>query len=170
MLKQKAPDTIALRRRCTFMKRTLLLTGLLLGLVGWGRGQHTRDLPGVQMALSTFFEALNQGTPDQMAPILSDSLELISIMDRRGRPSMRTVPVADFLEAVGRPREQEWLEITRNVRVHLDGFLAQAWMDYQFFLGDNLHHCGVNNITLFHNGEKWIIIHLVDTQHKLNCE
>jgi hypothetical protein len=77
---------------------------------------------------------------------------------------------ADFLDAVAKPREQSWLEITRNVRVNLDGFLAQAWMDYTFFLGDTLHHCGVNNFTLFYDGKQWIIIDMIDTQHKINCQ
>jgi hypothetical protein len=138
--------------------------------MGWGRAQHTRDVPGVQAALTTFFEALNQGDADMMAPLLADSLEMVSIFERRGEPNLRKVPAVDFLAAVGRPREQSWLEVTRNVRVNLDGFLAQAWMDYTFFLGDSLHHCGVNNFTLFYDGEKWVVIGMVDTQRKLNCQ
>ena len=151
--------------------RLLVFAALSMGMgLGWGRAQHTRDIPGVQAALSTFFEALNEGEPNLMKPLLADSLEMISIFERRGRPNLRKVPAPDFLEAVGQPREQSWLEVTRNVRVNLDGFLAQAWMDYSFFLGDNLHHCGVNNFTLLHDGEKWVIIALVDTQRKLDCQ
>lgn len=153
------------------MKQVLILLIVFswLGL-GWGRAQHTADVPGVQAALTTFFEALNEGKPDKMKPLLADSLELMTIMERRGTATLRSTPATDFLGAIGRPREQRWLEVTRDIRVNLDGFLAQAWMDYTFFLGDSLHHCGVNNFTLFYDGEKWVIIHLVDTQRKLDCQ
>jgi len=133
-------------------------------------GQKTRDIPGVQQTLVEFFKGLNEGDTTLMSGIMGENLALTTITERRGVFSQREVLRKPFLEAVSKPREQAWQEVIKNVEVTMDGGLAHAWMDYSFYLGETLHHCGANSFTLFYDGRKWVIIHIVDTQQRLNCQ
>ncbi len=74
-----------------------------------------------------------------------------------------------FLHAIGRPHEKVWHERIWEMVIRVDQRLASAWMLYAFYLGDELHHCGVNSMQLYRTDDGWKITYLVDTDRGLDC-
>lgn len=75
-----------------------------------------------------------------------------------------------FLKAVGTPHDQVWDERIWDVKIMVDQRLASAWMEYAFYLGEDLHHCGVNSMQLYKTDDGWKIAYLVDTNRGMDCE
>lgn len=82
---------------------------------------------------------------------------------------LHTGSVDRFVEAVGTPHEELWDEKVWDVEVRIDENLAQAWMHYAFYLGDEFSHCGVNAMQLVHDGTAWKITQVTDTRRTDNC-
>ncbi|MEJ1237505.1 nuclear transport factor 2 family protein [Chryseolinea sp. T2] len=81
----------------------------------------------------------------------------------------RDAGVAGFLKAIGTPHPDKWYEEIWNVKVSIDGLLAQVWCDYAFYLGNKFSHCGVDAFQLFKDGGTWKIFHLADTRRSTEC-
>ena len=75
-----------------------------------------------------------------------------------------------FIKAIGTPHDDVWDERIWDVEIRVDQRLASAWVPYAFYLGDTLHHCGVNAMQFYQTDEGWKITYLVDTNHGLHCE
>lgn len=72
-----------------------------------------------------------------------------------------------FLKAIGSPHDLIWDERLSNMRIQIDSNLAQVWVDYMFYIGDEFSHCGVNAFQLVRNKDGiWKIINLIDTRRK----
>jgi hypothetical protein len=72
--------------------------------------------------------------------------------------------IDDLVNAVGTPHDQVWDERISNVVIKIDDGLAQVWMDYSFFLGDEFSHKRINTMQFAHTEGRWQIIHLADTR------
>jgi hypothetical protein len=75
-----------------------------------------------------------------------------------------------FLKAVGTPHTEALTEEIWNVKIQIDGNLAQAWCDYAFYIGHTFSHCGVDAFQLFKDDAGWKIFHLADTRRKTPCQ
>lgn len=56
-----------------------------------------------------------------------------------------------------------------NPQIHIDGDLANIWVDYWFFAGERFSHCGVDAILLARRDGGWRIFSVVDTRHREGC-
>ncbi len=74
-----------------------------------------------------------------------------------------------FIKAVGMPHDKVWDERIWNLQISVDGDLASAWMDFAFFLGDEMSHCGVNSMQLYRTNQGWKIIYIADTNRPPIC-
>jgi hypothetical protein len=83
---------------------------------------------------------------------------------KKGADQLHAGSIADFAKAVGTPHDKVWDERVSNVVIQIDDGLAQVWMDYSFYLGDDFSHNGVNAFQLAHLDGGWQIIHLMDTR------
>ena len=96
-----------------------------------------------------------------------DDAELVSVMKTKdGEYWTQQEPVSKFITAVGAPHRGVWNEQISNLDIKIDGGLAQAWMDYSFFLDNQFSHCGVNAIQLIFDGDSWKIMHIADTRRQ----
>lgn len=90
--------------------------------------------------------------------------------DKNNSPMLRRESsIQGFLDAVGKPHKEVWYEEIWNVKVQVDGDLAQAWCDYAFYVDKNFSHCGVDAFHLFKGKDGWKIFHLADTRRKTDC-
>lgn len=48
--------------------------------------------------------------------------------------------------------------------------MANAWTNYEFWLNDEFHHCGVNSFQLLKEDDIWKIIYLVDIRRVEDCK
>ena len=77
--------------------------------------------------------------------------------------------VDGFLKAIGTPHPDKWYEEIWNVKITIDGALAQVWCDYAFYLGNKFSHCGADAFHLFNDKGTWKIFHLADTRKSTGC-
>jgi hypothetical protein len=115
-------------------------------------GMHTSDSA---MVRSTFAKEVTSAT---------------SSRNREGNPVLeRDYSIEDFVKAVGRKKAEPWTEEIWNLKIQIDGELAQVWCDYAFYIGNKFSHCGVDAFQLYKSKEGWKIFHLADTRRKEGC-
>lgn len=84
--------------------------------------------------------------------------------------SVRFESVDGWIGGVGRARAGLVLdERLANAVVHVDGDLANVWVDYWFFAGDRFSHCGVDAFLLARQQGRWLIFSVVDTRRTSGC-
>ena len=75
-----------------------------------------------------------------------------------------------WLAGIGRkPPATIYDERTWSPEVRIDGTIAQAWMQYAFYLGERLSHCGVDAFDFLKVGTEWKIATVMDTRHTTAC-
>ncbi len=128
------------------------------------------DNKAVKIAVETLFDGMRAGDSSMVHSVFMDDVRMFSsTLAEDGTSSLRAGSLNSFLKAVGSPHDAVWDENIWNLRIDIDDHLAHAWMDYTFYAGDQLSHCGVNAMQLVKNDDSWKIIHLIDTRKKEGC-
>ena len=120
----------------------------------------------VRKVINRLFDGMRAGDSTMVKDVFYDD----AFMVRVGDQGLSTGSVDPFVEAVGAPHDEVWDERIWNVHISVDGRLASAWMEFAFFLGDQMSHCGVNSMQLYRTEEGWKIFHLADTRRPPTCE
>ena len=120
----------------------------------------------VRATIDRLFDGMRAGDGTMVASVFHEGATLGRATDTGFRRSS----IEGFVQAVGAPHEQVWDEKIWDVKIHIDGRLATAWMEFAFFLGDTLSHCGVNAMTLYKADDAWKIVHLEDTNRGKECD
>jgi hypothetical protein len=149
---------------------TLLLSALLLLTPLQGHpAASTRPDPSVAAAIEQLFDAMRRGDGGAAAALFLPDARLETVVLEGGAPTVQSVPVADFVRAIGTPRSAVWDERIANLQIHLDGDLAAAWMDYAFYVDQEFSHCGVNVVQLLRTSAGWRILSIIDTRRGTDC-
>ena len=77
--------------------------------------------------------------------------------------------VEKWLKGIGTPHPQVYYEEIWNLKIQVDGDLAQAWCDYALYADRTFSHCGVDAFHLFKGKDGWKIFHVADTRRKTPC-
>ncbi len=124
------------------------------------------DEADVRAVIDRLFDGMRAGDSTMVRSVLHDE----ALMARAGSQGLRIGPADGFVRAVGTPHDEIWDERIWNIQISVDGRLASAWMEFAFFLGDRLSHCGVNSMQFYRTDEGWKIIYLADTNRPPACE
>jgi hypothetical protein len=128
------------------------------------------DLSTPENTVHILFKAMYEGDSIMAQMVFSENASLNSVFNtKEGRQMVNKGKVEDFIKAIGSPHDEIWDERISNLTIKIDGDLAQAWMDYSFFVGDKFSHCGVNAIHLIRIDDQWKIFQVVDTRRKVDC-
>jgi hypothetical protein len=83
---------------------------------------------------------------------------------------VRFDPVDGWISGIGRaPAGLVLDERLANPVIHVDGDLANVWVDYWFFAGDRFSHCGVDAFLLAKLEGAWRVFSVVDTRRTQGC-
>lgn len=75
-----------------------------------------------------------------------------------------------FLKSiVSIPKTTTFEEKITSYTIQIDGDMANAWTNYEFWLNGSFSHCGVNSFQLIKIGNEWKIIYVIDTRRKNDC-
>ena len=127
----------------------------------------------VKQTIETFFDGFHKGDTTVMKSVMMDKMVLqTAFVNRDGKDILRNDGGPEkLLDAiVNRPDDQKWDERLTAFSIQVDGNMANAWVDYEFWLNDNFSHCGVNSFQLFRENGQWKIIYLIDTRRRQDCE
>lgn len=152
------------------MKKTLLLGVLLATFFASAQHQIESEVEGV---IKTFFKGFHKADTLMMKQTMADELIFqTASKNKEGKDVLKTDDVSGFIKAIGsgRPVTEKWEERIHSYTIKVDGNMANAWTEYEFWLDGKFSHCGVNSFQLFHDNGTWKIIYLIDTRRRSSCE
>ncbi len=123
--------------------------------------------------IKALFEGMREGDSSAVRQVFYPNARMQSAyLDRQsGDPKLSTSETIDrFVTQVGTPHEAVYDERISGYEIKIDGLLASVWTPYQFYLGEQFSHCGVNAFHLFKSEEGWKITHITDTRRREDCE
>ncbi len=145
------------------------LFALLIGIPTLAISQNY-DLSTPEGTVKALFKAMYDGDSTLANLVFAEDASLNSVFTTKdGEQKVKGGEVAGFLNAIGTPHDEVWDERISNLSVKIDGDLANAWMDYSFFVGDKFSHCGVNTMHLIRKNGEWKIFQIMDTRRKKDC-
>lgn len=127
----------------------------------------------VEQVIKTFFEGFHKGDTLLMKQTMADQLVFqTAYKNKEQKDILKQDDVAGFIKAIGsgRPVKEKWEERIKSYTIKVDGNMANAWTEYEFWLDGTFSHCGVNSFQLFHDNGAWKIIYLIDTRRRSSCE
>jgi hypothetical protein len=148
--------------------KAVVLIGLFVLPLGAATAQAPRGADGPLAVVERLFDAMRQRDTAAMRAAFDTSARLIGTSNRNGVPTIRVIPIQQWLEAVGRAGVQLDERIWDPV-VQSDDNLATVWVKYEFLAGNEFSHCGVDAFQLFKGASGWKIFSVADTQRRDNC-
>lgn len=132
---------------------------------------QSADEQQIKSVVAQLFKGMELGDSSLVRRCFTKHVTIATVKtDKAGHVVLsREGDIADFYKAIGTPHPQKWYEESWNVRVTIDGELAQVWCDYAFYIGNKFSHCGVDAFQLFKEGSQWKIFHLADTRRTSGC-
>ena len=150
------------------MKRLLFLSFLIISILFNSNAQS--DEEAVKQTILRMFDGMRAGDAAMVSSVFAKGIIMQRVTENKeGETIIRTSDPKRFLTAVGTPHDQVWDERIAYGPIQIDGDMASAWIPYQFFLGNQFSHCGVNSFQLYKSEEGWKIHFLVDTGRKEDC-
>jgi hypothetical protein len=153
------------------MKKHLLLSTIALTL-SFSALAQTGEADSIKIAniIHVIFDGMRESDTSKMAPYFHESAKMQSlIIDGKGNSLSQLNGYSGWLDAVEKNTGDVWNEQISNLAITSDGAVAIAWMDYKFYLGNNLSHCGINSFQFVKIAEKWKIIYIIDSRKSNDC-
>ena len=150
--------------------RLAILSSLSLSLAAPLVAQQTDDQKAVIRAIETLFNALKADDTAGMRAVMHPQGRIIQTGTREGAPFARVNALNDFLSSIGGAKGRGLEERVYNPEVRIDDNLAVAWVYYDFRVGGQVTHCGVDAYHLVRLAEGWKILEIVDTQRREACD
>lgn len=134
---------------------------------------QTESKKEVEQVVKTFFEGFHKGDTLLMKQAMADNLIFqTAYKDKEQRDVLKQDDVSSFIKAIGsgRPVTEKWEERITSYTIKIDGNMANAWTEYEFWRDGEFSHCGVNSFQLFRDNGAWKIIYLIDTRRRSDCK
>ncbi|MEM9896102.1 MAG: nuclear transport factor 2 family protein [Bacteroidota bacterium] len=144
---------------------------LLVFFVSFTLFSQTNEKGKVMKVINEVFDAMRTNDSTLLKACFIASPHMFTLYEKEdGSSSLSKGDFQKFASTVGQSKAQVWDERIWNEKVEIDGNLASVWVDYAFFIEDQLSHCGVDAIHLVKDEGYWKIFHLADTRRKDPCE
>ncbi|HEX9894364.1 MAG TPA: VOC family protein, partial [Gemmatimonadales bacterium] len=101
--------------------------------------------------------------------VMHPAARVIQTGTRDGAPFNRVNSLDDFLKAIGAAAGRGLEERIYHPEVRVDDNLATVWVQYDFLVGGQVSHCGVDSYQLVRTAEGWRVLQVVDTQRREGC-
>lgn len=132
--------------------------------------QTSNEHVAIMTPINNLFNGMNTGDSAMVHKAFRDDVVLVTIgTNKEGTPKLNRGELNRFLVAMGTPHDEIYSEPIWDVKIDVDGNLAQVWAKYAFYLGKNFHHCGVDAFQLFKETDGWKIFQLTDTRQTEGC-
>ncbi len=115
--------------------------------------------------VNDFFEALNTKDATKIESLCLDNLVLNSLSVTSESSKLNQQNLKGFLHSLKQmPETLKIKEVITKTKSRDDDYIAQFWLEYEFYLNDKLSHEGVNSITLLKGKNGWKISAITDTR------
>ena len=151
------------------MQRIIFYLTVLISTTVWAQESAEQ---AAEQTIKTFFEGFHKGDTTLMRSVMMGDFKTQSAYrNKEGKDVLVTDDSSNFIKTIAnRPNDQKWDERLLDFRIMVDGNMAVAWTDYEFWFNDSFSHCGVNSFQLFSDNGTWKIIYLMDTRRRQGCQ
>jgi len=151
------------------MQKSIYLIFFLAILPLMAQAQTMEDAR-VAEVIQRLFRGMYQADSTMVQSVFDQEVTMVTVLrTKEGTPFLRKESVNEFVKSVSKPITTPLTEEIWNLKIQMDGDLAQAWCDYAFYIGHTFSHCGVDAFHLLKTKEGWKIFHLADTRRKEDC-
>lgn len=120
----------------------------------------------VVAALQSVFDALRSGDADLLRDVMDPGVVMhFSERNAAGEASFGSSTVEGLATRIA-SSEVPLIERMWDPVVRVDGALATIWTPYDFYVGDQFSHCGVDSATLMNGEDGWRVVGLSWTRHQ----
>ena len=132
---------------------------------------QTTEEASVAEVINKLFTAMNKADSAMLRSVFGREVTMATATrNREGKPVLQLESsINDFVKSVGTQQPGALAEEIWNLKIQIDGELAQAWCDYAFYYNNKFRHCGVDAFHLYKGADGWKIFHLADTRKKEGC-
>jgi hypothetical protein len=124
----------------------------------------------VKQPIMHFFEGMKKGDSVLLRSSMAPKAILQTIAKtKEGNMVVRTEDLQAFITSVTKPHEGIYDERITFETIKIDADLAIVWTSYNFYIGEQFSHCGVNSFQLVRLNGSWKIQYIIDTRRKDNC-
>ena len=153
------------------MRRRSLFPALLLLLAAApATAQQIDPRDEVLAVAQQLFDAMEAKDTAAMRAAFAPGALLLGLRTRAdGTVAYQRLTIDDFVAFLARDTRGAWVERAFHPEVRISGTLATVWADYDFHLGGNFSHCGVDALQLLRFEDGWKIVSLADTYVREGC-
>jgi len=152
------------------LKKLLFPTLLLLQFCASAQTDN-KEREAVITVVQHMFQAMRTGDSTLLRSTFDPTARLqTAITSKEGKPLLLVETVDEFAKAIAAPHDEVWDERPWSFDVRIDGRLATAWVEYTFYAGEKMSHCGVDAFQLFNGPAGWKITQITDTRRKDHCQ
>lgn len=159
---------ITIRHACT-----LVALPCALAMTPAARAQDASAQARVEVlaTIRTLFDGMRKTDSSLARSVLHPKTLLVSASERPngGGPVVTVDPVDGWIKSIGTTHAGVYDERVQNPIVQLDGNLASVWVEYSFYIGPKLSHCGVDAFQLARDASGWKIVAIADTRRRSGC-
>jgi len=132
--------------------------------------QEAKEEMLIRASIQNIFDGMRAGDSSKVAKSFFRKAVMFSnFSNKEGKPVVKKGSLDKWLGGIGSPHDEIWDERISNLKIDVDGEVAQAWMDYEFFVGNTFHHCGSDAFQLLKNSGEWKVVSGLDTRKK-SCQ
>lgn len=125
----------------------------------------------IDQRIQNFFEDFHQRDSTQLKSYFDSSAGLQSVVKLKdGSTKVIKESISEFVTSIGSiPDSIKFEERISKANIRLTKGMAHAFVPYQFYIDDQLSHCGVNSFIFVKVKEQWLISNIIDTRSKTDC-
>lgn len=143
------------------MKKSLLLVCIFTII---SNAQNTN----IKKSIDIFFEGLNQRDTLKIKSVCLPNFTLQTIEEKGIVSNLLTISIQKFFESLAViPKSITIEERILEHKLYVDGTMAIAWLPYEFYFNEKIHHSGVNVFTMFKDSGTWKIVSITDTRREV---
>jgi cyanophycinase len=126
------------------------------------------DERAVVGTVQRLFDAMRAADSAAVRRLFHPQARLLVPGAAEGRPTVAVTSLDEFVRAVA-GSNRRYDERMRDPEVRVDANLATLWAPYEFHLGGELSHCGIDAFQLARTAEGWQILQIAYTRRTEGC-
>jgi ketosteroid isomerase-like protein len=167
-------QVLSLSRPQVLPNSKILVLFFLLSLLFFNplKAQQMNDEAAVKAVVDQFFDAFHAQDSVRLKSFAAPDIVLQSIgKNGKGEVLWRKEKFENFVKSIASiPETTKFEEKLLSYSIQVDGVMANAWTEYEFWINGEFSHCGVNSFHMVKLDGEWKISYLIDTRRRAACE
>lgn len=126
----------------------------------------------IHQKIESFFKDFHQRDSIQLKTYFDQTAELQSVIELKdGASKVVKETISKFVTSIGSiPDSIKFEERISKATINRSDKMAHAFVPYQFYINNQLSHCGVNSFIFVKVNKKWLISNIIDTRRRTDCQ